>query len=219
MRKSLVKREVRKLLRRLGGKVTLDGLIRKSDCLICFFNNRNMIGDEILSDLGERGYARKADAFSLVNGDKKYIFLRNSLCEEEKLFSALHELGHLRLEHNFSPTNTFEEKINFENEANSFANEVLNHRYNRQSKTIALFAGIILVGMACFAYLGLNQTIEIKEDNRECFITATGKCYHINCDYLKDNGGVTWITIKEAKNRNFIPCKKCFPEEYKNSDV
>lgn len=212
MRKALVKKEVRKLLKQLKGITTLDSLIKKSDCLICFFNNRNMIGDEILADLGEKSYARKTDAFSLINGDKKYIFLRNSLSEEEKLFSALHELGHLRLGHNISPTNTFEEKINFENEANSFANEVLNHRHIRQSKVIILLAGILLIATA---YWGLNYATEIKIENMQCFITATGNRYHIGCDHLRDNYGITWMTVKEARKLEYTPCKDCVPEKYR----
>lgn len=222
MYKSHIKQESKRILKLLNYDVTLENLLatlQNDNREIYFYNNSNTIGDKIIDAIHEKEYAQTVKSFSYEKDSQQFIFVKSNLDYNEKRFLILHELGHLLLGHNRHKVSYYETNLQCENEANSFANAVLNHRYNRQSKTIALFAGIILVGMACFAYLGLNQTIEIKEDNSECFITATGDKYHIKCDYLKDNKGVTWITIKEAKNRKLAPCKKCFPEEYKNSDV
>lgn len=216
MDKFKVKKEAKKLLKQLEGNVTLDSLCKKSGCLICCFNHRNMPGDEVLEHLGETRYAYKQDAFSLVNGEKKFIFLRNALSGEEKLFSALHEIGHLRLAHNLSPANTFEEKVNCENEANSFADAVLNHRANRMVKrNILLTAALTVLMLTGSSFFLINHAITTKANGMECFITATGKRYHFGCNHLQDNYGVTWMTVKEAREKGRTPCKDCVPEKYR----
>lgn len=215
MYKSHIKQESKRILKLLNYDVTLENLLatlQNDNREIYFYNNSNTIGDKIIDAIHEKEYAQTVKSFSYEKDSQQFIFVKSNLDYNEKRFLILHELGHLLLGHNRHKVSYYETNLQCENEANSFAHEVLNHRHIRQSKAIALLAGILLIAST---YLGINYISEIQIENTACFITATGKRYHIDCEHLQDNYGVTWLTVKEATSQGFTPCKDCFPENYK----
>ena len=223
MNKTKIKKEVKKFLQQIDYPIFLTNLLKQTDYIIYFYTDENLNDDSILSSIDEAEYAKTVNSFSFERKEQQLIFIRENLDYEEKVFLALHEIGHLVLEHHKNQDTYFAITLEQEQEANFFASSIYKYDKNKLIKRnillTSILAGFVLIGSTYFLINHISNLEATKIDNTECFITATGKCYHINCDYLKDNDGVTWITIKEAKNRNFIPCKKCFPEEYKNSDV
>ena len=219
MHKSNIKQESKRILKLLNYDTTLENLLatlQNANREIYFYNNSNTTGDKIIAVIHETEYAQKVKSFSYEKEGQQFIFVKGNLDYNEKRFLILHELGHLLFEHNHHKVSYYETNLQYENEANSFANTVLNHRHIRQSKTIALLAGILLI---CAVYSGINYISEIQIENTVCFVTATGGRYHFGCDHLKDNYGVTWMTVKEARKLEYTPCKDCVPEKYRNFDV
>lgn len=212
MNKSQVKKEVRKFLKQIDYDVSLSKLLQLSTYNIHFYNGENLSGDTILDSIGETEYAKTVNSFCLKKNERKVIFIKNGIDYEEKVFLILHEIGHLILEHDKNQDTYFVKTLEQEQEANLFAEMIFKYDKDRLIKRNILLTGIVLVGMI---YFGISHTTKIQTENSECFITATGNRYHINCDYLKDNEGVIWLTIKEAENKGYTPCKECYPEKYK----
>ena len=220
MNKAKVKKEIKRFLRQIDYSVSLTNLQQQTDYIIYFYDDENLDNDKVMTSLDEVEYAKTVNSFSLEKNGRKLIFIRKNLDYEERVFLILHEIGHLVMEHHKNQNTYFAISFEKEQEANFFAESVYKYDKNKLTKRNILLTGIltslILAGMAYFL---VNYTTTNKADNMECFITATGNRYHINCEYLKDNDGITWLTVKEAKDKGYTPCKKCFPEEYKNSDV
>lgn len=219
MNKTKIKKETRKLLRRIDRSPSLSRLQDLPEYNIHYYNGKNLSGDEILQSIRETDYAKTVNSFSIERNGKKIIFIKDSISYEERVFLILHEIGHLVLGHHKNQDTYYALTLEQEQEANFFAESICKYDKNKLIKRnillTSILTGFVLIGSVYFLINHIDHTTTAKIDNTECFITATGRRYHMGCDYLKDNEGVTWLTIKEAKENDYTPCKSCVPEEYR----
>lgn len=216
MNKSKIKKEIRKLLRRIDRSPSLFKLQDLPEYAIHYYNGENLSGDEILQSVKETDYAKTVNSFSMERNGKKIIFIKDSIDYEEKVFLILHEIGHLVLGHHKNQDTYFAITLEQEQEANFFAESICKYDKNKLIKRNILLTSVLTaIVLAGSSYFLVNHTITNKADNMECFITPAGERYHMGCDYLQDNEGVIWLTVKEAKEKGRTPCQKCVPEEYR----
>lgn len=116
---------VKLLYRETNGTVTISSLaacLKRRGYDIVFFHTEE--GDEILKAYGI--LPNKTRAFT-VCGPLKIVFVDNNLHASDKLYSILHECGHIMLGHLESNGYMLDKRKN-ENEAEAFAYGALNYK-------------------------------------------------------------------------------------------
>ena len=223
MNKTKVKKEIKRFLGQIDHAVSLTSLQQQAGYTIYFYNKQSLDNDKLLTAIGAAEYAKTVNSFCIEQDWQRIVFVSDSVDYEEKVFLVLHEIGHLVLDHHKNQDTYFAITLEQEQEANFFAEGIYKYDKNKLVKRnillTSILAGFVLIGSAYFLANHINHSTATKIDNTQCFITATGHRYHIGCDHLKNNEGIVWLTIKEAKDKGYTPCKDCVPEKYKNSDV
>lgn len=166
-------------------------------------------------------FAKSAKAFTYKNADLKYVFVRDDLSANEKLYALAHEEGHIACGHlekiNVSPDN-----IEDEYEANEFAHYLLNPSISQKIKTIIYeHKRISLVASAIILciIIAIPVTIHfIKESSYygEYYVTQSGEKYHEkDCIFIKNKNNFHRMTIDEFESGEYEPCQICLPESKK----
>ena len=219
------------LRKQLGYNVTREALLQN-----CHERGYDVIyydpkeGHSIISHLGIGEFAEQAKAFVVPSA--KIIFVRKGYDGKTEAYLLAHELGHIILKHNVQPgeDNTIQER-----EANQFAEILLKpnrflmlaHKYNRIAILLLL---AIAVSMVVGVYIGglrstdtqtppvtmpssteteINSNADDTDVEMVC-VTTSGDKYHLpDCQYVRDKTNITTLTLDEAINMGYEPCKVC----------
>lgn len=231
-----VNKSAKRLRKNLKNKISIPNLITYLETLgysTVFFNT--MEGDTLLKSYGLSPGTTKAFTYC---GTTQIVFLDNNLPTQDKIYSLLHEMGHILLCHIGDNKIKFLDKRLMENEAEAFAYTVLN--YKRNYKPL-YFAICLVLASVISATAGYNlhsddtpppeqynvpisnsitpateptetQAPVINENNTGfVYVTKTGTQYHkANCQYVRNNNTATAIKADEA-NKRYTPCRVCNP--------
>ena len=165
--------------------------------------------------------AKIVHAFTVEEGNVKFVYVNNALSPENKRYAILHETGHIVLGHLISDDLIVNDRLR-EMEAEAFAYMVLNPpKQNRTLLALLILLIVLLVANllpvpASVQTSSLNNsyTAEMSAitDNQieYVYITPSGKKYHReNCFYTKGKE-CTMLSKKEAR-KNYEPCLVCNP--------
>lgn len=83
-------------------------------------------------------------------------------------------------------------------------------------KKIILTGLLLFILLSCFGICGCNDTQNVSNQNATdqvtVYITPHGKKYHLkDCRTIKNTS--TAISLKEAKEKGYTPCKVCSPPD------
>lgn len=207
-----------KLLRKFTkGKISIPSLIKyleKQGYSVVFFNTPE--GNELLTLYGiEPGNAR---AFT-YRGTTNVIFVDNTICTSDKLYSLLHECAHIVLGHIGSGEIEFIDKRAAENEAEAFAYFVMNYSAIRRKTVVRTL--IASVALAAVLFLSSSLLTKARHSNSKgvytplsndeiVYISETGAKYHRpSCRYAVDYNSSA-LTKSEAM-KTHTPCSVCNP--------
>lgn len=221
----------KKLFKDLKGIIDIPNLINYLKGLgysTVFYNTPE--GDQVLQAYDLPKKPNKAFTYS---GITSIVFINNSLPTQNKIYSLLHELGHILLEDIDSDECYLIDNRVSENQAEAFAYAVLNYKRNNIP---LLFVMCLVLTSAISVTVGyklqltataqpsnrstasITQAISktntniISDNNTESvYVTKSGTRYHKpDCQYVRNNNSSMPITIEEA-NKSYIPCKVCKP--------
>ena len=180
---------------------------------VIFFNTYS--GDLEIERYNLHEEKNKLRAFS-YSENARIVFINNNLSAEDKLYSALHELGHIVLGH-LQTDITGRNKILMDIEADNFAYSVI-YRSRNSSVYILLSAVILSASVILGAYITTfgHKSEELYETVRKTldtvYVTPSGKKYHRrDCYYVRDKKNITELTIDEATTA-YLPCSVCNPQ-------
>lgn len=164
-------------------------------------------------------------AFTFAKDNVKYIFIRSDVPNEVAAVLLLHELSHIYLGHLEKSTMP---AASDEAEAELFVSYVSKKIFDKRIKITIL--NCVVCALTAIALIVLvhnsqtqNSTIEISTttvntetnaDQNENFeivvVTKTGEKYHKPNCYHVIGSEVIELTIDEAQNAGYEPCKDCF---------
>lgn len=180
---------------------------------VIFFNTYS--GDLEIERYNLHEEKNKLRAFS-YSENARIVFINNNLSAEDKLYSALHELGHIALGH-LQTDITGRNKILMDIEADNFAYSVI-YRSRNSSVYILLSAIILSASVILGAYITTlgNNPEEVSELSQPVldtvYVTPSGTKYHrSDCFYVKDKTTTIKLSIEEAGNK-YLPCSVCNPQ-------
>lgn len=197
--------------RKETGKLTLGNInhwvINNTDYVIRYFKSNDQLDIEINED--ERG-------ITVVNGNMRVIYIRDTLAKQDKISTLVHEVGHAVLDSK-NPLSPHSEK---EKNANKFAKKVLKKNdvgylvYLGFCKNIflCLILAVLLAFCTTQMYFLKQENKQLKsKDKNSVYVTKGGDKFHTeNCGAIKDSVKLR-IDIHEAK-KAFSKCKLCNPE-------
>lgn len=125
MNNNVIKKAKKFLRRDLCGKVSVERIreiLKGVGYVVIFHDADNNI--EILNAINQREYAEKVRAFTFREDDLGMVFIKRDLSYENKLYSLLHETGHIILGHMETDEATENTRLQ-EMEAEAFAYGVL----------------------------------------------------------------------------------------------
>lgn len=171
----------------------------------------------IITGLKLESFAKTAKAFTYKSSDLKYVFVRDDLSANEKLYALAHEEGHIACGHlekiNVSPDN-----IEDEHEANEFAHYLLNPSASQKIKAfiyeqkricIASFAIILCITIAIPIVIYFTRESSYYG---EYYVTDSGEKYHErDCIFVRDKSNVHQLTREEFESGEYEPCQICLP--------
>jgi len=204
----------------------LEDLIKSYGYKIYHFSDN----DDILVDVGAVDTAKTSLAFTVSTSKLKCVFIRIGVSDVEARRLLLHELSHILLGHlNCDVSERTDYVIEQQEiEANLLVQEI-KQRVNIQPKTTnALKAFQVLVLICAIAVLvcgfaenvytespqvedSVSYTVTVDYSTEEyVYITKSGEKYHKeNCPHIKGRK-TTGITLEEAEQLGYEPCKSCF---------
>lgn len=210
--------------------------------ILFYYNPDFLLADQqrLINSLGIQQNIKTKTAFVYLNNlyKDRYIFIHSGLSEKEMIIHILHEIGHIRLEHlfrdrkNATGTYTLPKDI-AEKEAEYFKDCVLrhinitSHSEKIQKKASPILAtstiaiALIIISTISFGFTGwrqyftLLQTASAEEDESGKVVIRHGDLrYHsLNASDL-DNTWRIEANTSEVIKSGYIPCQKCFPQEY-----
>lgn len=63
------------------------------------------------------------------------------------------------------------------------------------------------------------QKMPVSRGTEKVYVTKSGKRYHRHdCKYVKGKNGIRELTLKQASERHYTPCKVCKPPVYAGSN-
>lgn len=122
-----VKRAAKKLKKDLHGCiniVTITEYLKGLGYAVVFFNTKN--GDKLIKHYNLEEFSNGKRAFS-YSYDVNIVFINDELHIRDKIYSLLHELGHIALNHLGDNESQYSDKRMLEAEAEAFLYEVITH--------------------------------------------------------------------------------------------
>ncbi len=223
-------KQARRLYKALKGRVDIHSIrdfLLHHGFAVVFFNTEE--GDAILKSCEIQPLQEKAFTFC---GTIKAVFIDNNIPADDKLYSILHECGHILLGHLEDDQLHSSDNCKLENEAEIFAHTVLNYKSYRRYHTVipalaslAAFISLALFITSASALCALHE--ERKETARltlamanataptqtssedYVYITPNGKRYHTKyCSYAQNNSAKMQ---KDEAEKIYSPCSICDP--------
>ncbi len=186
--------------------------------------------DDTVAAVGAVDIANTSLAFTVSTARIKCVFIRIGISDVEARQLLLHELSHILLGHLKCDVS---EKTDYaleqqEIEANLLVQEI-KQRVNIQPKTtnaIKAFQVLVLICAIAVLVCGLAESVYTESPQTEdsvsytvtvdysteayVYITKSGEKYHKkNCPHIKDRR-TTEMTLEEAEQLGYEPCKSCF---------
>lgn len=171
------------------------------------------------------------DSFLYINNNLKFVFINADISDEEKCSLLRHELGHIcdpDLKNN-SSQNSRIKREEFANEFSCFAKNpgiclkiyvFLIKKWKLLVAVMALIAcllGVAFITNTLITPPAKPVTGDVSTyatSNNTYYVTSAGKKYHQkHCIIIKYKNNLTEITIADALNEGYKPCKVCNPEE------
>lgn len=176
-------------------------------------------------------------AFTYIDKDNRFVFVRSGLDEDDEKYVLLHEIGHIYLNHLSADSHVLSSTVRCEFEANEFAHFLYIRSYGAHKKyksaavkICAVFATLIVVGATLFGFVNAG-VIPVPVDNlqdfrssdgdimqnsgnlSEYYVTSGGKKYHKrDCVIIKYKTNIRRAGVKEIQDGVYKPCMVCFPE-------
>ena len=212
-----INKQSKKLFKSLKGKIDTPSLVKYLETIgysVVFFNTED--GDELLNayDLNPKN----AKAFTYC-GATKIVFVDSNLHTSDKIYSLLHECGHILLGHIGKNSIELLNKRSTENEAEAFCYAVLNYNRTANIQSVSLFVVTFLLVLSVM--FSVHTNIDIPEEipavknitvseHETVYITPTGSKYHLkSCPSIK-NSVCAKIEKSEAEKIH-KPCGRCNP--------
>lgn len=203
-----IRKTANKFYKKTKGNVNLKSIISQLRMLgysTVFFNTPE--GDEILSALSI--FPQQVKAFTYC-GSANIVFVDNNQHPADKLYSLLHELGHILIGHIGKGEIDLNNKRKIENEAEAFAYMVLNPPKRQKSLILFMLAAIILSIFLGAISAPVIAPVTKAERADYVYVTSSGTKYHdINCIHVKDKNCAELPQDEALKI--FQPCKVCNP--------
>ncbi len=221
----------KRLLHFTKGKVDFESIVEyigSHNVKVVFFNTD--AGDREVFRYGLQDKTSKAPAFTFC-GAARIIFVDNTISYEDKVYTLLHEIGHIVLGHIGDGKLCVRNKVFIDIEADTFAYTVLNFTYNISPiKALSVCALAVIVVLAFLFSLGIygssltedfamhdlsvqNIVDETEAEDKEeitnyVYVTPHGTKYHsFGCRYIKGKE-CTKYSVKNA-TKKYTPCSVC----------
>ena len=137
------------------------------------------------------------------------MFIDNTMHTNSKVYSLLHEIGHILLGHIGNGDIALKDNRILENEAEAFVYAVLNKK-KPSRLTIAL--AIVNIGLIfiLIAFCMPKNVPTYSSSSEYVYVTPSGTKYHTqNCIHAKSKESVM-LEVTEAK-KTYSPCSVCNP--------
>ena len=137
MRKYELYPEAKRIYKRLKGNFDVLSLVKYLESIgysVVFFNTAE--GDQLLQAYGICPQDVKAFTYC---GSTRIVFVDNQLHTTDKIYSLLHEIGHITLKHIGNGNIDMYNKRTTENEAEAFTYKVLNYNKTTKKQNVTLF--------------------------------------------------------------------------------
>ena len=192
------------------------------------------LDDLVLIELNVVEVYQANSAFCFADDDVKYIFIHPDLPNEIAASLMLHELAHIYLGHLKNSAMVVDSN---EAEAKLFASCVLKTIFDKRALFTALNGILCALTAVMLAVSALNSqhqepiaevdtttisaitsvantetSVEQGESSEIVVITKSGKKYHKPDCYHVVGSDVAELTIAEAEDAGYEPCKDCFPQ-------
>lgn len=182
---------------------------------------------KVISALDLQTEFKELSAFSLAKGDVRYIFIRSDVPNEVAAALLLHELAHIYLGHLEKSTAP---AASDEAEAELFVSYVLKEAFGKRIRFTVLNGILCVLTAVMLAVTGHNlqkrepiaevdtttisaiTSVEQGESSEIVVVTKSGKKYHKPDCYHVVGSEVAELTIAEAEDAGYEPCKDCFPQ-------
>ena len=209
---NIINNTSKKLHKSLKGNIDIPNLVKYLESIgysVVFFNTED--GDELLKSYGINPGITKAFTYC---GATKIIFVDGKLHTSDKLYSLLHECGHILLGHIGNNSIELLNKRSIENEAEAFVYAVLNYRGSANKKSRSFIFIAILLVLSLFFAVKINSSYQFKSSTANygeiVYITPTGTKYHrASCSYVKNSRTAKIEKVEAAKIHE--PCNACNP--------
>lgn len=211
------KNRIIKLLRNDLSFENVEKVLNERGYSVVFFNTRS--GDVEIDryDLGSEKSTLMAFTYLQT---ARIVFIDGTLSAEDKLYLALHELGHIILGHLDSDIFN-RNKILLDIEADNFAYTVI-HGKNKSPLYITVAAMLSLSLLFCATFIVKNNdettTAPLKAtemynqttEGETVYITTSGTKFHrTDCMYIKNK---TLIELsRDEAYAKYVPCSACRP--------
>ena len=146
------------------------------------------------------------------------VFINGALHSDDRLYLALHELGHIVLGHIGDGKLITRNPILIDIEADNFAHSII---YSKKDKSMYILIALFILCFSVLINIGIARTplipvslpenIEQQKHMAETvYVTPSGSKFHRKgCVYIKGRE-LTELQLDEAI-KNYQPCKVCNP--------
>ena len=191
-------------------------------------------GSKVILALDLQTEFKELSAFSYARDNVKYIFIRSDVPNEVAAALLLHELAHIYLGHLEKSTTP---AASDEAEAELFVSYVLKEAFGKRIRFTALNGILCALTAVMLVVTGHNlqkqepiaevdtttisaitnvtsaeTSVEQGESSEIVVVTKSGKKYHKTDCYHVVGSDVAELTIAEAEDAGYEPCKDCFPQ-------
>lgn len=226
MKKSITRTAVLFKRKELRGEVSSENVLkylqRAGYAVFFYTEEKNKL---LLSQYGLYEFSQTATAFTYANNENRFVFVNDRSTSEQKLYSLLHEAGHIFLGHLIgNPCLKNDRKTESESEAFVHAVMSLKNAWNCSIVILAILT--LIIAILCILPYKWNSSQD--SDNNEIYVTPptytnsseqkvnivyvtpSGHKFHrADCRYTKDKDCTT-LTREEAEKR-YSPCSVCKP--------
>lgn len=231
----------KKLIKDVKGEISLKNMIsylQKTGYAVIFYTEDK--DNNLLIKYNLTKHSKTVKAFTFISKDFKGVFINDDAPLENKLYSVLHEIGHIVMKH-LSQKQTSNDRF-IEMEADAFAYEVLNYKSNSKTIIIMLLTALLSFGTGiAIPKINIAQssaavinTVTTSEHIRSSmpvvpdetmtepqaltdesvtdivYVTPSGERYHKADCRYVKGKNCTELTKTKAKT-NYTPCKVCNP--------
>lgn len=184
---------------------TLVSYLHNQGYSVVFYNNESSHSMIIANNLVE--YSKEVNGFTFCRYGDKFVFIKDELTDSHKLYTLLHETGHIILGHLRSDRFPQNDRLD-EMEAEAFAYAVLAYKQNGNAFTAILVTLVIALFVSVPVYNNINTPQVV--DSKTVYITGSGEKYHRKSCICIKNKTCTAVLRFEAE-KQFQPCSLCNP--------